>query len=133
MPGIWQATVRGRNDGRLETTAAPKNLSPSSSGTVLPVLPSLWRRRMVSDNHHGISSEKRKKIKISYDKEVYAAYLKLSDGQPSGVIEISEGVNLDVTEDGKIVGIEILDATKKVPLQRLFSCQYEPQLIIGED
>ena len=71
-------------------------------------------------------------MKISYDKEVDAAYLKLSDGQPSGVIEISEGVNLDVTEDGKIIGIEILDATKKFPLETLFSCEYEPHLILGE-
>ena len=71
-------------------------------------------------------------MKITYDKEVDAAYLRLSDGKPSGVIEISEGVNLDVTEDGKIIGIEILDATKKFPLQTLFSCEYEPQLILGE-
>ena len=71
-------------------------------------------------------------MKITYDKEVDAAYLRLSDGQPSGVVEISEGVNLDMTEDGKIVGIEILDATKKFPLQALFSCEYEPQCIIGE-
>jgi uncharacterized protein YuzE len=71
-------------------------------------------------------------MKISYDKEVDAAYLRLSEGRPSGVIEISEGVNLDVTEDGKIIGIEILDAIKKFPLQTLFSCEYEPQLILGD-
>jgi uncharacterized protein YuzE len=66
-----------------------------------------------------IRIEKWKKMKITYDKEVDAAYLKVSDGQPSGVIEISEGVNLDLTEDGKLIGIEILDATKKFPLQTL--------------
>ena len=44
----------------------------------------------------------------------------------------TEGVNLDVSEDGKIVGIEILDETKKFPLQTLFSCEYDPQLIFGE-
>jgi len=71
-------------------------------------------------------------MKISYDKEADAAYLKLSDGRPSGVVEMAEGVNLDVTEDGKIVGIEILDAAKKIPLQSLFSCEYEPQSILGE-
>ena len=57
-------------------------------------------------------------MKISYDKEVDAAYLRLADGHPSGVIEISEGVNLDVTEDGKLIGIEIVDATKKFPCKR---------------
>ena len=70
-------------------------------------------------------------MKITYDKEVDAAYLRLSDEKPTGVVEISEGVNLDVTEDGKIVGIEILDAAKKFPLQTLFSCEYEPEVDIG--
>jgi len=37
-----------------------------------------------------------------------------------------------MTEDGKIIGIEILDATKKFPLQTLFPCEYEPQSIVGE-
>ncbi len=71
-------------------------------------------------------------MKIAYDKEVDAAYLRLSDEKPTGVVEISKGVNLDVTEDGKIIGIEILDAAKKFPLQTLFSCEYEPELILGE-
>jgi hypothetical protein len=31
--------------------------------------------------------------------------------QPDGVIVSAEGVNSDVTADGKIVGIELLDAT----------------------
>ncbi len=71
-------------------------------------------------------------MKITYDKEVDAAYIKMSDGQPTGVIEIAEGVNLDMTEDGQIIGIEILDATKKFPLQTLFCCEYEPQFMVGE-
>ncbi len=32
-------------------------------------------------------------MKISYDKEVDAAYIKLSNLQPSRVIEMSEGIN----------------------------------------
>lgn len=50
-------------------------------------------------------------MKISYDKEVDAAYIKLSDSVPSGVTEMAEGVNLDITEQGEITGIEILDAS----------------------
>ena len=61
-----------------------------------------------------------------------AAYLRLSEETPSGVVETSEGVNLDLTEDGKIVGIEILDASKKFPLKSLFTCEYEPRLITGD-
>jgi uncharacterized protein YuzE len=67
-------------------------------------------------------------MKIYYDEEIDAAYIKLSEEKPSGVIEMSEGVNLDMTEDGKTVGIEILDARKKIPIRSLFSCEYEPMM-----
>lgn len=40
-------------------------------------------------------------------------YLKLGDESPEGDIEIAEGVNLDTTSEDKIVGIEILNASKK--------------------
>jgi uncharacterized protein YuzE len=71
-------------------------------------------------------------VKISYDQEVDAAYIKLSDLRPSGVVEMAEGVNLDVTEKGEITGIEILDASKKIPLKSLFVCEYEPDLLINK-
>ena len=70
-------------------------------------------------------------MKISYDEETDAAYIRLSEEIPSGVVEMAEGVNLDVTEDGKIIGIEILDATQKIPLQSLFSYEYDSRLIMG--
>ena len=40
--------------------------------------------------------------------------------------------SLDMTKDGKIVGIEILDATEKIHLKSLFSCEYEPESILGK-
>jgi uncharacterized protein YuzE len=70
-------------------------------------------------------------MKIYYDRDVDAAYLKLSEAQPTGVVEVSEGINVDVTEDGSVVGIEILDAAKKFPLKSLFVCEYEPELLLG--
>jgi uncharacterized protein YuzE len=69
-------------------------------------------------------------MKIYYDEKVDAAYIKLSEEKPSGVVEMSEGVNLDMTEDGKIVGIEILDAARKIPIRSLFSYEYEPGLLL---
>lgn len=57
---------------------------------------------------------------VYYDKEVDAAYIQLSDELPEGVIEIEEGVNLDMTSDEKIVGIEFLNASKKNSLASLF-------------
>ena len=38
-------------------------------------------------------------MKISYDKEVDAAYIRLSEQEPSGVIEISKGINVDGLQD----------------------------------
>lgn len=68
-------------------------------------------------------------MKISYDKEVDAIYLKLADLKPDGVIEVAEGINIDVTVDGKIVGIELLDATKKITIDSLLTYEIEVESI----
>jgi len=71
-------------------------------------------------------------MKVFYDKEVDAAYLRLSTERPAGVIEVAEGINVDVTESGGIVGIEILDAKKKFPLESLFVYEYGSDLLTEE-
>jgi uncharacterized protein YuzE len=60
-------------------------------------------------------------MRVTYDKTVDAAYIELTKAKPDGVIEVAEGINIDITSDGQIVGIELLDATKKVPLQTLLT------------
>jgi uncharacterized protein YuzE len=64
-------------------------------------------------------------MRVHYDDEVDALYLELGDGPPEGVVEISEGVNLDTTSGGRIVGIEILDASKKIDLKTILSYTLE--------
>ena len=64
-------------------------------------------------------------MKVYYDDEVDALYLKFGDESPEGVIEISEGVNIDTTSEDKIVGIEILDASKKIDLKTILSYTLE--------
>lgn len=64
-------------------------------------------------------------MKVYYDDEVDALYLKLGDEIPEGVIEISEGVHLDTTSEDKIVGIEILNASKKMDLKTILSYTLE--------
>jgi uncharacterized protein YuzE len=63
-------------------------------------------------------------MKVYYDDEVDALYLKLSDETP-------EGVNLDTTSEDKIVGIEILDASKKIDLKTILSytLEFDKELI----
>ncbi len=38
-------------------------------------------------------------MKIYYDDKVDALYLEFSKGKPEGVVEIAEGVNLDLTTE----------------------------------
>ena len=64
-------------------------------------------------------------MKVHYDDEVDAIYIELGNQKPVGVIEISEGVNLDTTTDDKIVGIEILNASKKMNIKTIFSYELE--------
>lgn len=48
----------------------------------------------------------------TYDPEADAAYIPLSDAKPHEAEEVAPGVILDYTEDGRVVGIEILHASK---------------------
>jgi uncharacterized protein YuzE len=64
-------------------------------------------------------------MKVHYDKDVDAIYIKLGNQKPDGVIEISEGVNLDTTSSDKIVGIEILHASKKMNIKTILSYELE--------
>jgi uncharacterized protein YuzE len=66
-----------------------------------------------------------KKMIVHYDNEIDAIYIKLSNKKPDGVIEITEGVNLDTTSDNKIVGIEILNASKKMNIRTILSYELE--------
>ena len=64
-------------------------------------------------------------MRIHYDEEVDALYLKLGDEKPDGVIEVAEGLNIDTTADGKLTGIEILDASKKMNINTILSYTLE--------
>ncbi|MCK4378357.1 MAG: DUF2283 domain-containing protein [Deltaproteobacteria bacterium] len=64
-------------------------------------------------------------MKVHYDDEVDALYLKLGDQKPDGAVEIAEGINIDTTTDGKLVGIEILTASKKINIDTILSYTLE--------
>jgi len=68
-------------------------------------------------------------MKVSYDKEVDALYIELSTQKPDGVIEIEEGINIDVSSDGSIVGIEFIDAAKKMPLDSFLKYEIDGESI----
>ena len=64
-------------------------------------------------------------MKVYYDDEVDALYLELGDETPEGVVEISEGVGLDTTSEGKLVGIEILKASERMDIKTILSYTLE--------
>lgn len=53
-------------------------------------------------------------MKMRYDAEVDAMYIELAKGKYSKTRKISPAVIVDEDENGKILGIEILDATKNI-------------------
>ena len=73
-----------------------------------------------------LSTEEGKgKMKVHCDKEVDAVYIRLGNQKSDGVVEISEGVNLDTTSENRIVGIEILNASKKMNIRTILSYELE--------
>ncbi len=64
-------------------------------------------------------------MKVHYDAAVDAVYIKLGSQKPDGVVEISDGINLDTTSDNRIVGIEILNASQKINLNTILSYELE--------
>ncbi len=58
-------------------------------------------------------------MRIEYDKEADALYIQLREASVEDNIDIEEGVTVDLDEKRHIVGIEILDASKKLSLEDL--------------
>jgi uncharacterized protein YuzE len=64
-------------------------------------------------------------LKIEYDKEADALYIQLREAYVDDNIDIEEGVTVDLDEKKHIVGIEILDATKKLSLKDIVNITIE--------
>ena len=53
-------------------------------------------------------------MKIEYDPEADALYIQIREARADDNIDIEEGVTVDVDENRHIVGVEILDASKRL-------------------
>ena len=53
-------------------------------------------------------------MKIEYDPEADALYIQIREARADDNIDIEEGVSVDVDENRHIVGVEILDASKRL-------------------
>jgi uncharacterized protein YuzE len=65
-------------------------------------------------------------VQILYESTTDMLYLRLDERKQSVIDKrLSEDIVLDTGENDKIVGIEILDASKHLNVEKLFSLQYE--------
>ena len=64
-------------------------------------------------------------MKIEYDKEADALYIQLREANVDDNIDIEEGVTVDLDEKKHIVGIEILDVSKKLSLKDIINITIE--------
>ena len=64
-------------------------------------------------------------MKIEYDKEADALYIQLREAYVDDNIDIEEGVTVDLDEKRHIVGLEILDASKKLSLKDIVNITIE--------
>jgi uncharacterized protein YuzE len=53
-------------------------------------------------------------VKIEYDPEADALYILIREARADDNIDIEDGVTVDVDEHKHIVGLEILDASKRL-------------------
>lgn len=64
-------------------------------------------------------------MKIEYDKEVDALYIRIQEKTVARTREIEEGINIDFDADGKVIGLEIIGATERYSREDLFKLSTE--------
>lgn len=66
-------------------------------------------------------------MKFEYDKEADAAYIylvyPLNEGEAKSTVELKENIILDFDAKGKLLGVEILNASKVLNRKALFEAQ----------
>jgi uncharacterized protein YuzE len=68
----------------------------------------------------------RHKMNVSYNDKTDLLYIRLDDRRQEVINKrVSDDVVLDIGEGDKIIGIEILDASKHVNLDRLLPVDYK--------
>ena len=53
-------------------------------------------------------------MKMRYDSEVDALYIRILDEKAFESEEVSEGIVVDYTKDNKVIGVEVLNASKRL-------------------
>lgn len=64
-------------------------------------------------------------MKIEYDRDCDALYIQLREAYVDNNIDIEEGVTVDLDEKRHIIGLEILDASKKLSMKDIVNITIE--------
>ncbi len=64
-------------------------------------------------------------MKIEYDSEVDALYIRIQEKKVSRTKELEEGINIDLDEENKIIGLEIIGATERYSKKDIFNISTE--------
>lgn len=59
-------------------------------------------------------------MKVAYDTEADALYLGIGTGEFAENKEVMPGVILDIGKEGRLLGVEILEASRRYSLKDLF-------------
>ena len=68
-------------------------------------------------------------MRIEYDKEIDALYIRIQEKKVSKTKVIEDGLHLDFDKKGRLIGIEILDATERYPKSDIFNLSTENLVI----
>ncbi|MDM8552895.1 DUF2283 domain-containing protein [Desulfobacterales bacterium HSG2] len=64
-------------------------------------------------------------MRIEYDREVDSLYIRIQEKEVSRTREIEDGLNLDIDEHGKVIGLEIIAAAERYELKDIFNISTE--------
>ena len=58
-------------------------------------------------------------MKIEFDQEADALYIQFQSGKVKKSVKVQEGIVVDIGKDGRIFGIEILDASHRISMSQI--------------
>ena len=77
------------------------------------------------ENYQGIIEPRRIKMKIEYSKEADAIYVYFKEDFVEKSKEIEDGIVIDFDKNGQLIGIEVLDASKRFSLADIVNVNIE--------
>lgn len=60
-------------------------------------------------------------MRIEYDSEADALYIRFRDTEPTDNIDVEDGLTVDLDDRRQLIGIEILSVSRRLPVDALSS------------